>query len=203
MSRKGTETRQQIMDTAQGMILERGFSGTSVDHVINSLGLTKGAFFHHFNSKDDLATALIQRFVDEGIRTFDEFMGRARKFSDDPLQQLLLLAGLYEEQFDGLEEPYEGCLMAAYVYELEQFGEHVRPIISAEFLHWRRELTVLLGQIAKRYPPRAEVDLVALADMFISTFEGAFVVSKALQDPQVTAQQLRLYKTFIETLFKP
>jgi len=203
MSRKGTETRQQIMDTAQGMILERGFSGTSVDNVISSLGLTKGAFFHHFNSKDDLATALIQRFVDQGMRTFDEFMGRARKFSDDPLQQLLLLAGLYEEQFDGLEEPYEGCLMAAYVYELEQFGEHVRPIISTEFLHWRRELTVLLGQIAKRYPPRAEVDLVALADMFISTFEGAFVVSKALQEPQVTAEQLRLYKAFIETLFKP
>jgi TetR/AcrR family transcriptional repressor of nem operon len=203
MSKKGAETRQQIMDTAQAMILERGFSGTSVDHLINSLGLTKGAFFHHFNSKDDLATALIQRFVDDGIRTFDEFRARARKLSDDPLQQLLILAGLYEEQFDGLEKPYEGCLMAAYVYELEQFGDHIQPIISTEFLHWRRDLTALLEKIVQRYPPRAKFDIGALADMFISTFEGAFVVSKALQEPQVTAQQLRLYKVFIETLFRP
>ena len=82
MSRKGAQTRQQIMDTAQSLILDNGFSGTSIDMVINQLGLTKGAFFHHFNSKDDLANALIQRYVDDGVATFEEFMGRARGLSD-------------------------------------------------------------------------------------------------------------------------
>ena len=202
MSKKGIETRTRIMDAAQAMILDHGYGGMSVDQLINSLGLTKGAFFHHFNSKGDLAKTLIQRYADQGIDVFKETMGRARKLSDDPLQQLLILIGLYEEIFEGLEEPYEGCLLASYVYELQQFDDDMRPIINTEFLHWRKELTALFEQIRKRYPPRAEVDSVALADMFTSTFEGAFVLSKSLKEPSITAQQLRLYKTFIETLFR-
>jgi len=202
MSKKGIETRARIMDAAQAMILDHGYGGMSVDQLINSLGLTKGAFFHHFNSKGDLAKTLIQRYADQGIDVFKETMGRARKLSDDPLQQMLLVIGLYEEIFEGLEEPYEGCLLASYVYELQQFDDDMRPIINTEFLHWRKELTVLFEQICKRYPPRAEFDAVALADMFTSTFEGAFVLSKALQEPAITAQQLRLYKTFIEILFR-
>ena len=202
MSKKGIETRARIMDAAQAMILDHGYGGMSVDQLINSLGLTKGAFFHHFNSKGDLAKTLIQRYADQGIDVFKETMGRARKLSDDPLQQLLIVIGLYEEIFEGLEEPYEGCLLASYVYELQQFDDDMRPIINTEFLHWRKELTVLFEQICKRYPPRAEFDTVALADMFTSTFEGAFVLSKALQEPAITAQQLRLYKTFVEILFR-
>lgn len=202
MSKKGTETRTRIMDAAQAMILDHGYGGMSVDQLINSLGLTKGAFFHHFNSKGDLAKTLIQRYADDGVGVFKETMRRARNLSDDPLQQVLIVIGLYEERFEGLGEPYEGCLLASYVYEMQQFDQDVRPIINSEFRHWRRELTALFEQISKKYPPRAEIDPAALADMFTSTFEGAFVLSKSLQEPDITAQQLRLYKTFIETLFK-
>jgi TetR/AcrR family transcriptional repressor of nem operon len=201
MGKKGAETRQQIMDAAQAMILERGYGGTSVDSVIKGLGLTKGAFFHHFNSKGDLAKALIQRYSDDGVETFNETLARARKLSDDPLQQLLIMIGLYIEAFDGLTEPYAGCLLASYVYELQQFDNDVRPIINSEMLHWRELLIPMIERIKLRYPPRADFDSSALADMFLSTFEGAFVLSKALQEPQITAEQLRLYKTFIETLF--
>lgn len=191
------------MDAAQAMILNQGYGGTSVDQVINSVGLTKGAFFHHFNSKSDLAKALIQRYADEGIRVFADTLDRSRKLSDDPLQQLLILVGLYIEIFDGLAEPYAGCLMASYVYELQQFDDDVRPIINMEMLHWRKVLTAQIDRIKLRYPPREEVDSAALADMFLSTFEGAFVISKALGEPEVTAAQLTLYKTFLEALFKP
>ena len=201
MGKKGAETRQLIMDSAQAMILERGYGGTSVDHLIKSLGLTKGAFFHHFNSKGDLATALIQRYADAGIDLFDETMERAQKLSDDPLQQLLIIVGLFAEVYDDLTEPYPGCLLACYVYELQQFDDGVRAIMNSEMLHWREALIPLLNRIRVRYPPRAEFDSGALADMFLSTFEGAFVLSKSLQEPQITAQQLKLYKTFIETLF--
>jgi TetR/AcrR family transcriptional repressor of nem operon len=203
MGRKGDETRVRIMDAAQAMILNRGYSGTSVDHLIKGLGLTKGAFFHHFNSKGDLAKALIQRYADGGIAVFAATLERSQKLSDDPLQQLLILVGLYIEMFDGQIEPYAGCLMASYVYELQQFDDDVRPLINMEMLHWRKVLTAQIDRIKLRYPPREEVDSADLADMFLSTFEGAFIISKALEEPQVTAKQLLLYKTFLEALFKP
>jgi TetR/AcrR family transcriptional repressor of nem operon len=203
MSTKGAATRQRILDRAQAMILSRGYAGTSLDALIKSLGLTKGAFFHHFDSKSDLARHLIERFSADGITLFQQTKARAEKLSDDPLQQLLIIIGLYRELFEGLTEPYPGCLLAAYVYEMQLFDDDLKPVINREFELSRRELAALIRRIQQQYPPRAAVDPVALADMFMSTFEGAFVLSKSLNEPDITAQQLGLYKTFIETLFGP
>lgn len=203
MATKGEATRIRILDAAQSLILEHGYGGVSVDQIINSIGLTKGAFFHHFKSKSDLARQLIDRFADEGVQLFEDNMARAKKLSDDPLQQLLILVGLYQELFDGLTEPYPGCLLASYVYELQQFDDDIKPVINREFLLSREELTNLIDEIKQKYPPRQPVDATALADMFMSTFEGAFVLSKSLNEPDVTVQQLRLYKTFVEALFRP
>ena len=126
MASKGEETRKRILDAAQAMILDHGFAGVSVEQLIQSLGLTKGAFFHHFRNKNDLARSLIRRYADEGMQFFTDSLARARKLSDDPLQQFLIIIGLYEEMFAGLTEPYPGCLLASYVYELQQFDAETR-----------------------------------------------------------------------------
>jgi len=202
MARKGEDTRQRILDTAQALILDHGYAGVSVDQLIRSLGLTKGAFFHHFKSKRDLARTLIKRFSDDGVQLFRDSLARARKLSDDPLQQFLIVIGLYEELFEGLTEPYPGCLLASYAYEMQQFDEEIRKIIRIEFCESRRELSRLIGRIMEKYPPRAEVDPVSLADGFMSVFEGAFILSKSLNEADITVQQLRHYKTYIELLFR-
>ena len=82
MSAKGLQTRTRILDEAQDMILDYSYSGMSVGGLIGRLGLTKGAFFHHFDSKDDLAKTLIRRFADEGNQTLQTMMQRALKLSD-------------------------------------------------------------------------------------------------------------------------
>ena len=110
--------------------------------------------------------------------------------------------GLYEELFEGLTEPYPGCLLASYVYELQQFDEETRAIINIEFELSRRELTTLLRQIAEQYPPKREIDLQSLADGFMAAFEGAFILSKSLNEPDITVQQLRHYKWYVELLFQ-
>jgi len=201
MASKGEETRKRILDAAQSMILDRGFAGVSVDQLIQSLGLTKGAFFHHFRSKSDLARALIRRYADEGMQLFTDSLARARKLSDDPLQQFLIIIGLYEEMFAALTEPYPGCLLASYVYELQQFDADTRAILNEEFILSRTELTKLLHEIMAKYPPQREVDPVSLADGFMSLFEGAFVLSKSLGEADITVKQLRHYKAYIELLF--
>lgn len=169
VGKKGEATRERILDAAQSLILESGYAGVSVERLIASLGLTKGAFFHHFKSKRELARALIQRYAEQGVELFEASLARARKLSDDPLQQ---------------------------------FDADIRPILNREFLLARHELTSLIERIAERYPPRAPIDATALADTFNSTFEGAFILSKSLAEPAITAQQLKLYKTFIEMLFR-
>ena len=202
MASKGESTRERILDSAQAMILDHGYAGVSVDQLISSLGLTKGAFFHHFRSKRELARTLIQRYSDEGVQLFRDNLARAKKLSGDPLQQFLIFIGLYEELFEGLAEPYPGCLLASYVMEMQQFDEDMRRIINVEFEMSRTELTTLINEISEKYPPHSTIDPVSLADGFMSVFEGAFILSKSLREADITVQQLRHYKNYIELLFR-
>ena len=79
MGKKGDDTRTRILDAAQQLILSYGYSGMSLDQLIRQLGMTKGAFFHHFKNKHDLARTLIQRYSDEGVTLFKTALARARE----------------------------------------------------------------------------------------------------------------------------
>ncbi|MEJ7721594.1 MAG: TetR/AcrR family transcriptional regulator [Ilumatobacteraceae bacterium] len=57
MPRDGTATRERILDAAERLVIENGFSATSVDSVIDESSSSKGAFFHHFATKEKLARA--------------------------------------------------------------------------------------------------------------------------------------------------
>jgi TetR/AcrR family transcriptional repressor of nem operon len=203
MRKDGAATREKILNAAQGLILDRGYVGMTVDHVLDKVGITKGAFFHHFKTKDDLARALLTRYAEHDERIYRETRERAEKLSDDPLQQVLLFVGLFQEMFDALTEPYPGCLFASYVYELQQFDEDTRALIGSSFTKWRELLKEKFEAVARKYPPRLEVDAASLADAFTVVLEGAFITSKAVNDPKVVSEQLRHFRNYVELLFRP
>ena len=90
-------TRERLLDAAQAGINERGFAGTSIDQIIERAGVTKGTFFYHFKSKNELARALIERFAAADRAVLGESMARAERLAEDPLQQLLIFVGLMIE----------------------------------------------------------------------------------------------------------
>ena len=202
MRKDGIATRERILDAAQNLILDRGYVGMTVEHVLDAVGITKGAFFHHFKSKDDLARALLQRFADKDAQVYSETRERAEKLSDDPLQQMLIFIGLFQEMFDGLKEPYPGCLFASYLYELQQFDADMRALIRASFAKWRELLKEKFDAIARKYPPRVKVSAASLADAFTVVLEGAFITGKALDEPEVVSEQLRHFRNYVELLFQ-
>ena len=116
---------------------------------------------------------------------------------------MLIYIGLFEEMFDEMDSIYPGCLVASYIYELQQFDEEIQGVVSETFLMWRSILKEWFDEIIEKYPPKIEVDTTYLADMFTSTIEGAFIMAKGLNDIKETPQQLRQYKNYIELLFTP
>ena len=56
------ETKRKLVDAGVSLMRHRGFNATTVDDICTAAGVTKGAFFHYFKSKDDLATAAVIRF---------------------------------------------------------------------------------------------------------------------------------------------
>src|SRR5688500_13194892 len=86
-TRNPERTRALILEVAFGEIFPRGFQGVSVDDIVKRTGLTKGAFFHHFPTKQALGYAL----VDETLKrmTFERWI--------QPLEQ-------YENPLEGVVE---------------------------------------------------------------------------------------------------
>lgn len=203
MPRDGTATRTAIMDAAEGLILEQGFAGTPVDDVTSAAGVTKGAFFHHFPSKQDLAHALIERYAEADLGHLERKMRRAEELSTDPLQQLLVFVGFFREEAEELTQPYPGCLMGSYCYEAGLFGQQTLGVISRTMRTWRERLRAKLEEVAAAHPPRRDVDLDSLADQITVVFEGAYIVSKVFTDPTVVAAQLSHHRTYLELLFAP
>jgi len=202
MRKDGMATREKILNAAQKLILDRGYVGMTVENVLDEVGITKGAFFHHFKTKDDLAKALLQRFADKDAKIYSESRERAEKLSDDPLQQMLIFIRLFEEMFGGLTEPYPGCLFASYIYELQQFDDQTRRLIRDSFQKWRELLKEKFEAIVRKYPPQTEVSAASLADAFTVVLEGAFITGKAMNEPGVVTEQLRHFRNYVELLFR-
>jgi TetR/AcrR family transcriptional repressor of nem operon len=202
MPRSGPRTREKLLDAAEAMVNEDGFAATSIDRIIDRVGLTKGSFFYHFKTKNDLARALIDRFAAADQRILRDSMARAEKLGEDPLQQLLIFVGLLLEVAETLDQdPRPGCLFATYCYESGLFDEATHAVISDAMLNWRRILGEKLRAAAERHPPRVEVDVDSLADMMTVVFEGAFVMARCIKGPQHFAHQIRHYRNYLRLLF--
>lgn len=203
MPRDGTITRNRIMDVAQGMVLDVGLSGTSVEKVIDGANVTRGTFFYHFKTKHDLAAALIERYASDDRHHYDDAMTKAEQLSRDPLQQLLIFIGLFIEMTDRLEEPFPGCLYASYCYQSGAISKEIMSQIEEMMLFWRDRLNTKLEAISALYPPRIPVEHFQVADHLLTTFEGAFILSRIMRDPKLASQQLIQCRNYIELLFQP
>lgn len=203
MPRDGAATRGRILDAAHRLVLRQGFAATTVDAVIEEAGITKGAFFHHFRSKAELARAVVERYADEDAGHLEEFMRRAEEAAADPLEQLVRFVELFAEAAPTLAGEEPGCLYASFVYERQLFDAGARDVVAESVRRWRTALVAKLEEVAAVHPPRLPVDLEALADQMLTVFEGGYVLSRALDDPAIVTTQLVQFRVHLEALFGP
>lgn len=201
METEDRDTRTVLMDAAERLLLRYGLAGTTVEAVVEEAGVTKGTFFYHFDTKDELARALVGRYEAHDEDLMDRHMGEAERRSSDPLEQVLIFVQLFEEQMEQLAEPYPGCLFASYCYQNEMFDEETEAIVQRGLLRWREQLGEKFREVLEERRPRADVEPGELADMLTVIFEGSFVLSKTLSEPKAIAQQLGQYRVYLELLF--
>lgn len=199
MPRDGTATRERILDEAHTLIVEHGLNGTSLDQVIDKAGITKGAFFYHFKSKDDLALKLIQRFAQADEATLRDVTARAEALSRDPLQQLLIMTGLQIEMFRKTANP--ACLFASFCFAANLATPEIKTICRTAFGKWRDVIAAKMKQTAAMYPPAMPVNFDDVADMANTVVEGAMIMANACGDPEIVARHLEQYRNYLELLF--
>lgn len=201
--RKGEATREKLLAITERAALSKGISATSIDEIIAEAEITKSGFFYHFRDKNELALAVLERYIAMDAAQVDQTLARASELSDDPLQRVLIMLKLYAEIMDSLSAVPSGCVAATLAYQESQFDRRVRNRMLQASLDWRRTFRVLLDGIAAVYPPRDAVDLNAVADFCTGSVQGAIVIAKMRQDPRVMGEQVMILRSYLKLLFQP
>src|SRR6202000_2234177 len=85
MPSSASSTRRRLLDAGIDLMRIHGFHGTTVDDICQAAGVTKGGFFHYFDSKDDVANAALELFTEEREKLLEE---AAFRQIADPLERV-------------------------------------------------------------------------------------------------------------------
>jgi TetR/AcrR family transcriptional regulator, transcriptional repressor for nem operon len=122
------DTRERILEVAELAVLAKGFASTSIEEIIAEVGISKNGFFYHFRDKNELARALLQRYLDTEEGLLDAVFGRARELHGDPLHSFLIGLKMLSETMADLPNGHPGCLVGTYCYSERMFDSEVRAL---------------------------------------------------------------------------
>lgn len=201
MPRDGTATRERILAAAQRLMIDDGYSATSVDDVLTAAATSKGAFFHHFESKLALADALVERYVANDLELLDEGLAMAAAAGDDPVNRAIAFVRHYEDMAGEIMAGSSGCLYTTVLAESGLISVGRSEPILAAIIAWRDRFAELLTEaVATRPGAGDDLDIDALSDHFFVTFEGSFLLARATSDPDHMRRQLATYRRLLEAL---
>lgn len=191
--------RARLVDAAIFLIRQQGFTATSVDRICEKAGTTKGSFFHHFSSKEEIGEAAIDAWCKGRAELYMKDLGDP---ADDPLERIKRL-------LDGLEEsvliPGEPsvCVLGMMSQELAVTHPRIRETCDARLKGWTGLVTSLLAAAKAKHPPVIDFDPEELAWMLNSLWQGSLLIAKTRQDPQIVVRNLQQARRFLTSHFKP
>jgi len=202
MARRSENTREKILRSAESLVMDNGFAGTSIDDILKSAGLTKGAFFHYFKGKGELARELVEWHARQDLAMFEEAMEKAEAESDDPLEQAMLFLKTFEDYVvQSKDNVSPGCMYATYTYESMQFEPAVRDFVADTLRSWSSMYVRKFQEVLDRYEPALPVTARQLAEMIVSIIEGGLVLQRAYGDIAITARQSEQFRNYLKLLF--
>lgn len=188
---RATATRDKLIRTASELIRHKGFVATRIDDVCEVSGVTKGAFFHHFKTKEELAEACLAAW---GHGMSAMLNGAPFVKLESPTKRVLGCMDFLIKTFDD-PNTIKSCLVGTTVQETSETHPQLRGAANKCFGLVREMFKSLLDEACQRSEKR--VDTASLADLWISTIQGSLILYKASQDPSVIRKNLKHVKQYI------
>lgn len=191
------DARTRLLDAALLLIRAQGYSATTVDDICRAAVLTKGAFFHHFKSKDDLALAAAAHFSERAERLFAAAPYRELA---DPLDRLMGYVDFRSAILAG-PIPEFTCLLGTMVQEAYDTHPPIRQACDAYISTHAAEVAKDIAAAKALYAPEAAWSAESLALYMQAVLQGAFVLAKAKGGSDVARDCLAHLRRYIEHLF--
>ena len=190
--------RGKLLDAAISIIRKKGYAATSVDDLCAWAGVTKGAFFHHFPSKDSLAVAAANLWSESSDALFAA--APYHRF-DDPLDRVLGYLS-FRKSMLRCDVAEFTCLAGTMLQETYETHPDIRRACDATIGGHAATVESDIADAMKRYRLRAPWTAQSLALHTQAVLQGAFILAKAKGDAAVVVASIDHLRRYIELLFR-
>ena len=188
----------RLLNATLHVVRAKGYAAATVDDICAEAGVTKGSFFHHFKSKDDLALSAIAHW---NAMTDGFFAAAAYHQPKDPLKRLLGYVDFRSEILHGDLADYT-CLLGTLVQETYATHPHIRAACDKGLSTHIAILSRDIEAAKKLYAPDAAWSAESVGFFIQSVVQGAFIFAKVKQGPEVMRESLAHLRRYLEFLFK-
>jgi AcrR family transcriptional regulator len=199
-TRDPDKTRHELLEAAFREIWEVGFRAASVDRILRSTGVTKGALYHHFKNKTELGYAVVDEVIAGWIRErWVEPLGREGD-AVDVIRDTVRTASQSAVHDDMMAK---GCPLNNLAQEMSPIDEGFRSRIETVFLRWMGAFTRVLKRGQEEGTVRTDLDAEHMAQFVVAALEG--VVGMVKNNPKVefAAGHLEMLFLFLDTIRTP
>jgi TetR/AcrR family transcriptional repressor of nem operon len=192
---KGEETRERILARSAQLFNRQGYFGASLADIMRETGLEKGGIYNHFSSKEQLA-----------LEAFDYAYGlvqqRIRQALAGKLNAIERLQAIVSV-FQGIAEDPPvagGCPILNTAIEADDANEVLRDRARAAMDDWRSTIQRIVNKGIERQEIRPGINVDEVATIFITTLEGAIMLSNLYKDPIHMKRAADHIVRYIETI---
>lgn len=189
--------RDKLLDAALKIVRAKGYAATNVDEICTEAGVTKGAFFHHFKSKEEWAVAAAQHWSE---MTGALFEGAPYLRHDDPLARLIGYVEFRKEIIEGDLAEFT-CLVGTMTQEV--YGSHpaLRDACAASIFGHAATLEPDIKAAMTARGLKTDWTPASLAAHTQAVLQGAFILAKATGNRAIAYDSVDHLKHYIELLF--
>ncbi len=190
--------RTALLDAALTLVRKQGWSATSVDQLCAAAGVTKGAFFHHFATKEELGIAAAERWNEV---TGPLFANADYRRLADPLERIFGYLDFRAAIAAGPLESFT-CFAGTMLQEIFATSDALRLACGASIAAHASRLADDFRAAIALYPPRAAVTADSLAIYTQVVLQGGFVLSKAEGGRAPLIEAIGHLKSYLRLLFQ-
>jgi TetR/AcrR family transcriptional repressor of nem operon len=192
--RNPERTRRNLLQAAFQEIYKSGFRGTDLETILERAGVTKGALYHYFDSKEDLGYAVVDEVI---MEIGNEKWQRPLQNAENPID---VLGEIFLGTSTKPEHVCGGCPVNNLAQEMSPLDEGFRKRLARHFEMWHKAIADALRRGQKRGQVRKDLDIDDTAMFLMATYEGYISLAKNAQDARLLQNGMQTMARYLETL---
>lgn len=189
--------KARLLDAALNVIRAKGYAATTVDDLCAAAGVTKGAFFHHFESKEALGAAAADHWSE---MTGALFAAAPYHAPADARDRVLAYLDFRAAILQGTAAEYS-CLAGTLVQEVHDSSPAIRDACARSITSHAATLEADIAAALANSSSAAHIDAHGLALHTQAVLQGAFIIAKATQDSATATASIAHLRRYLEFLF--